>query len=402
MKTILFFFALLTGATAFAQATVTPISADYDKSQVTFRVAWTSAANNRVWVWVDFCSVLGTAPSAFAPATITSASVTSGTYTDFNGRGFYVTANGATVTAQLNTTGKFNWCAYGSDYPPNATITTSGYQLKGTPPFIITYNSGSSTITEEHTFSLGCINTISDATGCLGLIESLAAPTTGSNGSRCDAGTVNISTTPPSGSTIDWYTTASGTTMVTNGTGVSILTTPYIYSTTNYYAASRHLITGCVSSSRRTVTATISYYSYRDDPYGGCGCASGLTHVGSYCRNLSADGASYYTGCGFEFRLSANSVLHRNKYSACPSGWSVASKSQVTCQWNGDTSAKSTFFWVSSGCDVTCKIDDGYQNNVYYSPGTWSCNLNNYVTDNFWCTTWTDVDARSYQVACVR
>ncbi|MDR3133209.1 MAG: hypothetical protein LBU42_04210, partial [Prevotellaceae bacterium] len=100
MKTILFFFALLTGCTAFAQATVTPISADYDKSQVTFRVAWNvaTAANNRVWVWVDFCSVAGTTPGTFTPATISPVSVAGGSYDGENGRGFYIYGNPSTVT----------------------------------------------------------------------------------------------------------------------------------------------------------------------------------------------------------------------------------------------------------------------------------------------------------------
>ncbi|MDR3133584.1 MAG: hypothetical protein LBU42_06125 [Prevotellaceae bacterium] len=158
---------------AFAQATVTPVGVDYDRQEVKFRVAWNAAtaANNRVWVWVDFCSVAGTTPGTFAPATITSASVTSGAPTDLNGRGFYVTANGATVTAQLNATGQFNWCAYASDYPPNATIGDGTYTLKGSPPFKITYNGSSYIETSDKSFTLGCIASLTDATGCPGIIN---------------------------------------------------------------------------------------------------------------------------------------------------------------------------------------------------------------------------------------
>ncbi|MDR3132950.1 MAG: hypothetical protein LBU42_02875, partial [Prevotellaceae bacterium] len=56
---LLLFFLFWGAGGLFAQATVTPISVDYDKSEVKFRVAWNAATApaNRVWVWVDFCSI---------------------------------------------------------------------------------------------------------------------------------------------------------------------------------------------------------------------------------------------------------------------------------------------------------------------------------------------------------
>ncbi|MDR3134024.1 MAG: hypothetical protein LBU42_08415 [Prevotellaceae bacterium] len=175
MKTIFFFFAMLVSVAACAQVTVTPVSVDYDKSEVKFRVAWNAATavNNRVWVWVDFCSVAGTTPSTFAPATITSASVTFGTPTDLNGRGVFVTANGATVTAQLNATGKFNWCAYGSDYPPNILDYVDGtYTLRGTPPFTLKDANGNTQKVAGTTITQSSLTitpiTMTDETGCPG------------------------------------------------------------------------------------------------------------------------------------------------------------------------------------------------------------------------------------------
>ncbi|MDR1680630.1 MAG: hypothetical protein LBS12_02455, partial [Prevotellaceae bacterium] len=74
----------------------------------------------------------------------------------------------STVTVEL--TGpvagdKFNWCAYVSDYPPNATPGAGFYDLHGTPPFII-----NGTITEPTRQFSGCIDALTDATGCPGLI----------------------------------------------------------------------------------------------------------------------------------------------------------------------------------------------------------------------------------------
>ena len=175
MKKILSLFALLASITASATVTVTPLSVDYSTQKVTFSVSWTgTAANNRVWVWVDLCPITGTTPGTFAKAVISGAAATAGSMdaATLNGRGFYVTTNPSTVTATLsNATGQFNWCAYGSDYPPNATMANGTYTLKGSPPFKITYNGSSNIETSDKSFTLGCMASITDATGCPGIIN---------------------------------------------------------------------------------------------------------------------------------------------------------------------------------------------------------------------------------------
>jgi hypothetical protein len=122
-------------------------------------------------VWVDFCSIAGTTPGTFTPATISPVSVTNGSYDGENGRGFYIYGNPSTVTATLsNATGKFNWCAYGSDYPPNAVDNTSGgYDFRGTPPFVITTSAGTAEV-NAYTYSGGTITALTDATGCPGAL----------------------------------------------------------------------------------------------------------------------------------------------------------------------------------------------------------------------------------------
>ncbi|MDR2802392.1 MAG: hypothetical protein LBB31_04150, partial [Prevotellaceae bacterium] len=119
MKKITFLFAMLASITASATVTITPLDVNYSTKTVKFRVAWTgTAANNRVWVWVDLCPVTGTSPGTFAKAVLSNPLVSAGSIAEFNQRGFYVNANPATVTVTLsNATGKVNWCAYGSDFP---------------------------------------------------------------------------------------------------------------------------------------------------------------------------------------------------------------------------------------------------------------------------------------------
>ncbi|MDR3134438.1 MAG: hypothetical protein LBU42_10555 [Prevotellaceae bacterium] len=177
MKTIFFFFTMLISITASATVKVTPLSTDYSTNTVTFKVEWTGTPyNNHVWVWVDLCPIAGTSPGTFEKAVISAASVTSGTYSDFNGRGFFITANGTTVTATLsNASGKFNWCAYGSDYPPNVLANTnSSYTLAGTPPVKLIASDGATSLTVPGTtIATSALTftpaTITDATGYPGL-----------------------------------------------------------------------------------------------------------------------------------------------------------------------------------------------------------------------------------------
>jgi hypothetical protein len=156
MKKLFFFYFTLASTTLFAQptVTVTPMGADYGNHTVTFRVAWNGTAhNNRVWVWVDYCPVEGvTSAATFSPASIGAVTITASdgsvTTSSGNTRGFFVTQNPATVTATLlYASGQFNWCAHGSDAPPNVTASNGTYTFRGTPPFILTDASGTITQT---------------------------------------------------------------------------------------------------------------------------------------------------------------------------------------------------------------------------------------------------------------
>lgn len=87
------------------------------------------------------------------------------------------------------------------------------------------------------------------------------SPTTpnGVNGSRSLAGTVSLSATTAVGTTVDWYANATGGNVLSGGSGTLSFTTPSISATTTYYAQARNSTTGCVSSSRTAVVATVNY-----------------------------------------------------------------------------------------------------------------------------------------------
>jgi hypothetical protein len=77
----------------------------------------------------------------------------------------------------------------------------------------------------------------------------------GVNGSRTSSGTVTISAMVGVGQTVDWYSNLTGGNPILVGN--TTFTTPFISQTTKYYAQSRNISTGCVSSTRTEVIATI-------------------------------------------------------------------------------------------------------------------------------------------------
>ena len=126
-----------------------------------------------------------------------------------------------------------------------------------------TTNSISSPAGTSGTISVTPYNSASGCTNYTATSQSVSvtvnpaptAPTAG-NASRCGTGTVGVSATAGAGETIDWYSSATGGTLLLSGN--SSYTTPSISSTTIYYAEARNTTTGCVSATRTAATVTIN------------------------------------------------------------------------------------------------------------------------------------------------
>jgi hypothetical protein len=291
MKKLFFLFALLTSIAASASVTVTPLSTDFTNKKVTFRVAWNSAAyNNRVWVWVDLCPIAGTQPSgAFTPAVVANPAITGGNGVIANPttRGFFITYagtnSGTTLTATLsNANGKFNWCAHGSDYPPNAVINADGgYTLKGTSPFTINDTKLGDGV---RTFGAGtCITSITDLTGNPdGIVPALPSLSSPNSPSRCEAGAVTLSVTVSGGTTTAMtYTWNIGGTTYTNQS--NSYTTGSLSASTTYSVKVKNT-NNCESN---TVNGTITVNNpgtVGSAPHASCGCVQGTVN----CRGICA------------------------------------------------------------------------------------------------------------------
>ncbi len=192
-KKLFFFAAMLISVATTAQprTLVKSVGVNYTTKQVTINISWAAGSrgtysekiyNSKVWVFVDYQPVAGLIKGAWSRATVDlSALPTNCTADGTNAKGFWyqgqeTAAQNAKITVTLtNVPAQFNWCAYATDYPPNATLSNGSYTLKGSPPFII---NGTATVSAK-TYT-GDITTITDATACPGLILSTMPPSSSS------------------------------------------------------------------------------------------------------------------------------------------------------------------------------------------------------------------------------
>jgi hypothetical protein len=169
----------------------------------------------------------------------------------------YWAINNVTVTA-ANTNPVFSW-----------TSTPAGYTSSVEDPTgVVPAATGTFTVTATNNF--GC--SASATTGTVTVTPAPTAPTSAGN-SRCGAGTVALSATTAAGTTVDWYANPTGGSPLTNGTGTLNFTTPSISATTIYYAEARNTTTGCRSTARTAVTATINQTPAITSPFTGKGCS---------------------------------------------------------------------------------------------------------------------------------
>jgi uncharacterized protein (TIGR02145 family) len=313
------------GGFAHASVTVTPLSVNYNAKTVTFSVTYSAAYNNRAWVWIDLCPVPGGTPGAFQPAEISAASATVGSvlYASTNTRGFFVTASPATVTATLdNAVDKFNWCAYGSDAPPEAEVLSGGgYKLHGTLPFTI---NGNLTV-NANTFGAGtCIASITDLTGNPdGIAHDIPQATiSGAAANPCPATTAVLTAAAANATTFTWYKNGA---QVQSGTSASYTVT----ATDSYTVQGSHA--NCTGSASEAKSVTIST------------CSNGTTYSGCITPTI------ILTGVGF----SSSATYSRN-------GIIMSSPVTVTmCQ-------KTDFSGGTSGAfNNDCRTVSGYAGDLF-------------------------------------
>ncbi len=77
---------------------------------------------------------------------------------------------------------------------------------------------------------------------------------------RCGPGTATLNATVTSGNVVDWYRDATGGDALASGSNSYV--TPFLNSSTTFYAQARNTATGCISNTRRAVSVTLSNGSF--------------------------------------------------------------------------------------------------------------------------------------------
>jgi hypothetical protein len=357
MRTKFFLFAMLASVAATAQTLNVQISdIDYSTKRITCDLSWTGRNTTShlatVWLFADCIEITAANMPAgsWRRAPVTGATVTkntagSATASLHSGNTSGVWIKGASATA--NFTGqvilqldpaaslpaRFNACAYATDFPPGAYYTTpTSVDFKGTLPFYITYNDGTSaTVTDKADYtpeSGKTITAVTDATACPGMVTAVTTgAVTGANSVLTDHSDVYIlngaSSVAPVTERGFLYsssnaspTTATGTKLtVSAGTGTMMYNwTNTAYSTTFYvraYAVSNGTVMyGAVASFKtwskieRIVVSSAGYAYYSGNNCYECckGYTStpSLIQTSTYQMWLFKTGSCFYygTSCG--------------------------------------------------------------------------------------------------------
>jgi len=174
--------AMLCAYSSFATCvTAKQVSTNITNKTVTFTLTWTgcTTANHLTdaWCFVDFREE---GSNSWTRATVSGTTVTIGsnvTTGPGGNKGFYVKGTeglSATVTAKLGNVSvdKFDWCAFATDFPPQVSSCAAiDVVFKGTPPFEITYISGSTATVDSKNYRLtDLLKSFTDATGSTGTV----------------------------------------------------------------------------------------------------------------------------------------------------------------------------------------------------------------------------------------
>lgn len=170
--------------------------------------------------------------------------------------GFAGSQNEPTVSWEYSTDNGANWNPLTISDPPYVVNNSWVGNPTFTETSTLTINPVSSTL-NNYQYRAKFTNNKGDCTtnGATLTVNPLPSAPSGTGGSRCGTGTVDISATPGLGETIDWYDASSGGNLLLSGN--ANYTTPSISVTTSYYAEARNTTTDCVSATRTEVIAIV-------------------------------------------------------------------------------------------------------------------------------------------------
>ena len=194
---------------------------------------------------------------------------------------------------------------------------------------------------------------------------------------RCDDGSVDLGAAPSSGTTVNWYTSATSSNSV--GTG-ALFSTPVLSNTTTYYAAATSP-EGCITSPRESITATINALPNVNggpDKIGLAQCGQQLITMGASQPSGSNTGQwDYVSGPTVLFNASTNplSTVQQLSYGGTTVvKWTVTTPpSSGSCQ--AEQNVQIQFTQPSTGSTYSPSVGDilwgGLTNSSWSTANNW-------------------------------
>ena len=237
--------------------------------------------------------------------------------------------SGTGLTADLIVTAPAGYevsLSSGGTFTSSVSITPSGSSVASTSIYIRLKSDASSAGALQVVVSSAGASDVNLATGT-STVNPLPTVLTTTDGARTGTGTVSLSGTASAGATLDWYAASSGGSVLSGGTGVLTFITPSISTTTPYYAEARNSTSGCISTSRTLVTATINGSLIAGSISGAQTICAGSTPATITSSTVASGGTGSRT---YQWQVSTDNTNFTNIPSANDATYSPGPLSQTT------------------------------------------------------------------------
>jgi uncharacterized protein (TIGR02145 family) len=305
--------ALFLAGSAVAQShiKITPAGTTYTNSPaIKFYVGWNNIPqdgrthNTKIWVFIDYLKVENHRDAGnWTRATI--AGISAGTL-EPGGQGFWLQGNTGAYNQEVTVTlsgmpPKFKWCVFATDFPPVAEFTNSNnIRFHGSAPFTITYSdqsvAGNLPKTSYTPLQGKKIKTVTDATGCPGMVKyTMTAPALNGGGSYC-AASATLTCPGEAGISYQLHRNGAATGAVQSGTG-SVLTWT-VTNSGSYMLSATHTATASTAAGNQAVLA---FYEAPTAPTGLVTSATTICPAIPTPSTLTAIGGSKGAGAVYEW-----------------------------------------------------------------------------------------------------
>jgi large repetitive protein len=232
----------------------------------------------------------------------------------------------------------------GGTFSASLTLSPSSGTVSSTTIYIRLKSNASSASALDVALSSTGATSVNVATG-ISTVNVLPTVTGTTDGARSGTGTVNLSGTASSGATLDWYADPTGGSVISGGSGVLTFTTPSISATTIYYAQARNTTSGCISTARTPVTATVNTSLAAGSIGGTQSICSGSTPTTLTSSTAASGGTGAQT---YQWQVSTDNTSFTDISSANAVTYSPGALTQTTYYRRGVSTGIDAVIYTSS------------------------------------------------------